>query len=181
MNSSAFGRHVVPEPCVFLLLCFFSQEARFLPRLVILEYGESLPFMEDLLVRYSTLPSLGVAIHDIRDCCAGTCVLFVCVLGRGPYTAVLVEPLTIFLLLNSGIRCAIYGNLASKCPNDDAWATTPHARKKARWDEDPSALLVTAAAWSRKSIRLEGKTAPLPYSILLLYKKGLRLDVWGMS
>ena len=106
MNSSAFGRHVVPESCVFLLLCFFSQEARFLPRLVILEYGESLPFMEDLLVRYSTLPSLGVAIHDIRDCCAGTCVLFVCVLGRGPYTAVLVEPLTIFLLLNSGIRCS---------------------------------------------------------------------------
>lgn len=33
-------------------------QAGFRPRLVVLEYGENLPFMEDVLVRYTTLPIL---------------------------------------------------------------------------------------------------------------------------
>jgi hypothetical protein len=33
-------------------------QAGFSPRLVVLEYGENLPFMDDVLVRYTTLPTL---------------------------------------------------------------------------------------------------------------------------
>ncbi|CAK9080288.1 unnamed protein product, partial [Durusdinium trenchii] len=49
------------------LLWMKLQEARFLPRLVILEYGESLPFMEDLLVRYSTLPIHRLCLSQLQQ------------------------------------------------------------------------------------------------------------------
>ena len=43
--------------CVFMRFLLECQ-AGFSPRLVVLEYGENLPFMDDVLVRYTTLPTL---------------------------------------------------------------------------------------------------------------------------
>ena len=44
-------------------------QADFSPRLVVLEYGENLPFMEDVLVRYTTLPSLSwIRLTVLSEC-----------------------------------------------------------------------------------------------------------------
>ena len=51
-----------------------GQEAKYSPRLVVLEYGENLPFNVDLLVRYTPLPILGSmgCLSGRRWCLDGT-------------------------------------------------------------------------------------------------------------
>lgn len=50
------------------------EEAGFTPRLVVVEYGENLPFMEDVLVRYTSLPILAASIASVcLECGTNQC------------------------------------------------------------------------------------------------------------
>lgn len=49
------------------LLWLKLQKAGFSPRLVVLEYGENLPFMDDVLVRYTTLPIHRLCLSQLQQ------------------------------------------------------------------------------------------------------------------
>lgn len=82
INKSRFVWDVLVEDSFFppSSHLWSREEAGFTPRLVVVEYGENLPFMEDVLVRYTSLPFLAASVASVQyksvQFCTCICMMY---------------------------------------------------------------------------------------------------------